>query len=102
MICLVASAVLAVTRVFSIVQQRNSEFTYSSLDNLLQTGIAYADIRDWSIVKSLWKQLYLFANACSRAGYTAFSTDLYQTIVDCAPENYWRQVALQKLLVVEG
>ena len=95
-------AVLAVTRVFSIVQQRNSEFTYSSLDNLLQTGIAYADIRDWSIVKSLWKQLYLFANACSRAGYTAFSTAFYQTIVDCAPENYWRQVALQKLLVVEG
>lgn len=91
-------AVLAVTRVSSIVQQRDSEFAYSTVENLLQTGIAYADIRDWSIVTSLWKQLYLFANACRTAGYGDFSGELYRIIANCAPENYWRQVALQQIL----
>lgn len=87
------------TRMYEIVQNRMSEYTYTDLNAFCRRAVSYTDICDWSIDIRLWNGLYQLAKLSETLypAETIFSDGIYTVIVDSAPENYWKQRALSEI-----
>ncbi|AEE16619.1 hypothetical protein [Treponema brennaborense] len=90
----------ALTRMYSIVLQRNTEYEYVSLDNFCAEAMKYPDIAEWSVQTGFWNCLYRFAGTALETfpENADFSRSFLQLMQTCAPEPYWRQLASRLLL----
>jgi len=86
------------TRMYEVLMNRTTDFEYNSLTNFFEIAMSYDDIASWSIEKGFWQCLYRLATT-SRILYpdNNFGINFLNIIANYAPENYWRQLAINKI-----
>ncbi len=89
----------AFTRMHEIVDNRTTEFEYTSLDDFFKTAMKHDDIMEWSISNDFWRCIYRLAELGKQLypNNELFGKELLAVIASTAPENYWKQLALSKL-----
>lgn len=95
--CCALGTVVAVTRIQGALEDRRTEYKYTTLDDLLNTASMYSDIVTWGNEKSVWELFYNLADTAQKMGYTAFSGELFLILSKSIPEPYWADQAALRL-----
>lgn len=82
------------SRLEDIVSARDSEFTYTTLDDLLTQVSYYNDLLLWCNQNDVWKNFNSFAELLIQLKYMNFAKALLKTLSASIPENYWQQNAV--------
>lgn len=80
--------------------ERNSEYKYISIDNVLMNCSFYQDIVQWGKKNDIWKGFYEFAEVLEINGKNQMSLDLLEALYKHCPDNYWSKMAYTKLLKI--
>ncbi len=78
------------TKVCSVVESRDTEFSYSDLRSFFAEVGRYSDIKQWGTDNSLWKSFNMLAEISGKCGGRVFSSGLYDILADASPDPYWR------------
>lgn len=91
--CCALGTIVAVTRIQETLEDRETEYKYTTLSDLFKTSSIYADIVNWGNDKSVWEMFYTLADTAQKMGYTAFSNELFTVLSKSIPETYWQDKA---------
>ena len=95
--CCALGTIVAVTRIQGALEDRRTEYKYTTLNDLLNTASMYSDIVTWGNEKSVWELFYNLADTAQKMGYTAFSSELFLILSKSIPEPYWADQAALRL-----
>ncbi len=90
------------TRICSLMEKRDSEYSFNDLAGFFDKVPEYSDILEWGKENSIWKNFNVFCNICADMGYTVFSMEMLEIIAFHSPEKYWQQEAVLKLDTLDG
>ena len=90
------------TRICSLMEKRDSEYTFTDLASFFDKVPEYPDILELGKENSIWKNFNVFCNVCADMGYTKFSMEMLEIIAFHSPEKYWQQEAVLKLDTLDG
>ena len=91
--CCALGTIVAVTRIQDVLEDRQTEYKYTSLSDLFRIASIYPDIVNWGNEKTVWEMFYNLADTAQKMGYTAFSGELFNVLSKSIPEPYWQDKA---------
>ncbi|MBP5441851.1 MAG: hypothetical protein J6Y60_01285 [Treponema sp.] len=91
--CCALGTIVAVTRIQEVLEDRQTEYKYTSLSDLFRIASIYPDIVNWGNEKTVWEMFYNLADTAQKMGYTAFSSELFSVLSKSIPETYWQDKA---------
>ena len=90
------------TRICSLMEKRDSEYTFYDLAEFFDKVPEYSDILEWGKLNHIWKNFNVFSDICADLGYTKFSMEMLEILAFHSPEKYWQQEAVIKLDTLDG
>lgn len=90
------------TRICSLMEKRDSEYTFYDLAEFFDKVPEYSDILEWGKSNHIWKNFNVFSDICADLGYTKFSMEMLEILAFHSPEKYWQQEAVIKLDTLDG
>ncbi|MCR5723544.1 MAG: hypothetical protein K6G80_00495 [Treponema sp.] len=85
------------THMLESLQERDSEFKFTTLSAFFKKLSDYPEFLDWAEEEHVWELFFLFAKQADERGRHAFSQRLYQIMSDSLPSEYWRAQADNRL-----
>ena len=95
--CTALGTIVAVTRIQETLEDRQTEYKYTTLSDLMKTASIYPDIVNWGNEKVVWEMFYNLADTAQRMGYSMFSYELFTILSKSIPEPYWADRAALRL-----
>ena len=91
------AVLISFTHINSILQDRDSDYEYTTLENFFYQISKYDDILEWCNSKNFWKGLCDIYDLGLLNGFRRFPIDLITVLSKNCPDKYWKSVALEKL-----
>ncbi|HAK69396.1 MAG TPA: hypothetical protein DCM57_07010 [Treponema sp.] len=95
--CAALGTVVAVTRIQTILEDRVTDYHYTTIQDMLKRCAKYPDIIRWGNENGVWELFFTLADTAEDRGYAVFATDLFTTIKECCPEVYWQELASSRI-----
>lgn len=83
--------ITAFTKINSVIQKRNPEYTYKNINSFFIELMNYPDIIEWGIDNDVWRSFYNLAEDAYNTHYLTFSIELFKLLEKNAPEEYWSE-----------
>ena len=87
MICVIT----AFTKINSVIQKRNPEYSYKNIQDFFQELQLYPDIIEWGIENDVWRCFYNLADDAYSVHYNTFAIQLFNVVKNYSPEPYWSE-----------
>lgn len=87
------------TRMNEVIENRTSEYFFTGLENFFILAMDHSDISTWSIDNGFWRCFYRLGDlGCKLYPESKFGMEIFDVISKTAPEEYWRQISLSKIV----
>lgn len=96
------AVIIGFTKVSSILEQRDLEYSYKSLTDFFENVENHSDIIEWGIENKVWENYNLFCEICASCGYDVFAMELLKILAKSSPQKYWQEDAVLKLDKIDG
>ena len=87
----------AFTHMLEALEERNTEYRFTTLDSYFRSLEAYPEFLDWAEEEHVWELFFLFAECADRRGNHIFTQRLYKIMSESLPVEYWRAQAENRL-----
>ncbi|MBQ1628380.1 MAG: hypothetical protein II098_04375 [Treponema sp.] len=87
----------AFSKIDSVFQKRNPEYTYKDLKGFFEELKNYPDIIEWGMTNKVWQGFFNLAIDAHGSHYMSFTLQMLDLLRSSAPEQYWREKAYVKL-----
>ncbi len=81
------------TNILSILQERNPDYSYDTLEGFLKECRKWDDICQWCNMAGIWKGFFQFAKKCALSKAEYFSAGLFKLMAGFCPEEYWARAS---------
>lgn len=87
------------TRMDSFLNSRMTELQYADIGEFFSIAVANYELSEWSMEQGFWRCFYRLADLGSQIfpENKDFSDQLFAVMAQSAPENYWRQLAVNRM-----
>lgn len=96
------SVIIGFTRISSILEKRDLDYSFTSLNDFFERVVNHSDIIQWGIDNKVWENYNLFCEICNKCGYDVFSFELLKILAKSSPQKYWQEDAVLKLDFIDG
>ena len=95
--CSSLAAVESFAHILTAIEQRNSQFKYTSLENFFEECKKYEEILIWSQKNNVWSIFYQLAKRAGANGNIIFAQTLYSVMANSIPDSYYRSLSAGQL-----
>lgn len=88
---------ISFTHINSILEERDSDYSYKSLETFFSKLSLYPDIMKWCNDIGFWKGFYDIYELGRKNNFVRFPNDILNNLAKFCPEEYWQKAAEQKL-----
>lgn len=88
--CSALGCITALTKIQEILEDRLTDYSYTTFEDLLKNASLYNDIVEWGNKNGIWSMYHNFAEFSSGFGNGEFSKGLFHILMEYSPEPYWR------------
>ena len=88
---------ISFTHINSILEERDSDYSYKSLESFFSKLSLYPDIMKWCNDIGFWKGFYDIYELGRKNNFARFPNDIMNNLARFCPEGYWQKAAEQKL-----
>ena len=95
--CSALAAVESFTHILTAIEQRNSQFKYTSLEKFFEECKKYEEILFWAQKNDVWNVFYQLAKRAGANGNIIFAQAMYSVMADSIPDSYYRSLSASQL-----
>lgn len=90
------SVIICFTHLNELLEERESDYTYTDLKTFFKELSRYPDMMKWCNDVNFWGNFYNICDLGLKCGYARFPKDVIKTLADYCPETYWKKAAEQR------
>lgn len=95
------SVLISFTHINSILEERESEYTYTDLKSFFDEISRYPDILKWCNDNKFWESFFNIYEYGIRSDAPRFGKDILSAMSKDCPDSYWKKAAEEKINSIE-